>query len=56
MLEKMNPDTAGRPVLVRRKTQLLFGGLGHVDENYVLDLNKKLHSVTVEIVARHFPD
>jgi hypothetical protein len=56
MLEKMNQDTTARPMLIKRKTQLLFGGMGHVDENYVLNLNKKIHSVTVEIVARHFPD
>ena len=25
-----NPDTAGRPVLIKGKTQLLFGGMGHL--------------------------
>jgi len=47
--EKMNPDTAGRPVLVRGKTQLLFGGMGRLNENCVLNLKNKSHSVTAEI-------
>lgn len=47
--ERMNPDTAGRPVLVRGKTQLLFGGMGRLSENCVLNLKNKSHSVTAEI-------
>ena len=30
MVEKMNPDTAGRPVLIKGKTQILFGGMGRL--------------------------
>lgn len=41
-VEKMNPDTAGRPVLIKGKTQLLFGGLGRPSENCVLNLKNKL--------------
>jgi arylsulfatase len=33
LLEKMNPDTAGRPVLIRGKTQLLVRGMGRLLEN-----------------------
>ncbi len=51
MMEKINPDTAGRPVLVRGKTQLLFGGMGRLSENCVLNLKNKSHSVTAEIVV-----
>ena len=47
----MNPDTAGRPVLIRGKTQLLFGGMGRLSENCVLNLKNKSHSVTAEIVV-----
>lgn len=47
--EKMNPDTAGRPVLVRGKTQLLFGGMGRLSENCVLSIKNKSHSITAEI-------
>jgi arylsulfatase len=49
MMEKMNPDTAGRPVLIRGNTQLLFGGMGRLSENCVLNLKNKSHSVTAEI-------
>ena len=50
-VEKMNPDTAGRPTLVKGKTQLLFPGMGRLLENCVLNLKNKSHSVTAEIVA-----
>jgi arylsulfatase len=51
LVEKMNPDTAGRPTLIRGKTQILFGGMGHLSENCVLNLKNKSHSVTAEIVV-----
>lgn len=47
--ERMNPDTAGRPVLLRGKTQLLVSGMGRLSENSVLNLKNKSHSVTAEI-------
>jgi arylsulfatase len=49
IFEKINPDTAGRPVLIKGKTQLLFGGMGHLSENCVLNLKNKSHSVTAQI-------
>jgi arylsulfatase len=49
--ERMNPDTAGRPNLIRGKTQLLFGGMGRLSENCVLNLKNKSHSITAEIEA-----
>jgi len=51
MMEKLNPDTAGRPVLIKGKTQLLFGGMGRLSENCVLNIKNKSHSVTAEIVV-----
>ncbi len=51
LVEKMNPDTAGRPVLIKGKTQLLFGGMGRLSENCVLSIKNKSHSVTAEIVV-----
>src|ERR1700722_14150997 len=45
----MNPDTAGRPVLIKGQTQLLFGGMGRLSENCVLNIKNKSHSVTAEI-------
>jgi arylsulfatase A-like enzyme len=49
--EKMNPDTAGRPVLIKGTTQLLFGGMGRLSENCVLSLKNKSHSVTAQLVV-----
>jgi arylsulfatase len=51
MLEKLNPDTAGRPVLIKGKTQLLVGGMGRLSENCILNIKNKSHSVTAEIVV-----
>jgi arylsulfatase A-like enzyme len=51
MVEKMNPDTAGRPMLIKGNTQLLFSGMGRLLENCVLNLKNKSHSVTAEIVV-----
>lgn len=46
---RMNSDLAGRPVLVKGNTQLLFSGMGRLSENCVLNLKNKSHSVTAEI-------
>ncbi len=51
LIEKMNPDTAGRPTLIKGKTQLLFSGMGRLSENCVLSIKNKSHSVTAEIVV-----
>jgi len=49
VVEKMNPDTAGRPVLIKGNAQLLFGGMGRLSENCVLSIKNKSHAVTAEI-------
>jgi hypothetical protein len=49
--ERMNPDTAGRPVLIKGDSQILFGSMGRLSENSVLNLKNKSHSVTAEIVV-----
>ena len=51
LFEKLNPDLAGRPVLIKGKTQLLAGGMGRLSENCVLNLKNKSHSITAEIVV-----
>src|SRR6201982_1850972 len=48
----VNPDTAGRPVLIRGNTQLLFGGMGRLSENCVLNIKNKSHSVPPKLRAR----
>jgi arylsulfatase len=49
--ERMNPDMAGRPVLIKGKTQILFGGMGRLSENSVVSIKNKSHAVTAEIVV-----
>lgn len=51
MMEKINPDTAGRPVLIKGNTQMLFEGMGHLSENCILNLKNKSHSVTAQIIV-----
>ena len=47
----MNPDTAGRPTLIKGETQILFGGMGRLSENCVVSIKNKSHAVTAEIVV-----
>ena len=51
LAKKMNPDVAGRPTLIKGKTQLLFGGMGRLSENCALNIKNKSHSVTAAIVV-----
>jgi len=48
--ERINPDIAGRPQLIRGNTQLLFQGM-RVSEWAVLTLKNKSHSVTADVVV-----
>ncbi len=47
--ERMNPDLAGRPVLIRGNRQILFGGMGRLSENSVVNIKNKSHSITALI-------
>jgi arylsulfatase A-like enzyme len=49
--ERVNPDIAGRPQLIRGNTQLLFGGMGRLSENSVVNIKNKSHAVTAEVVV-----
>lgn len=49
LTKRLNSDLAGRPVLIKGDTQLLFPGMGRLSENCVLNLKNKSHSVTAEI-------
>lgn len=49
--ERLNPDLAGRPQLVRGTTQLLFGGMARLTESSVVNVKNKSHAVTAEIEA-----
>jgi len=46
LARRFNSDTAGRPQLVKGTSQILFGGMGRLSENSVLNLKNKSHSVT----------
>src|SRR5690606_8777566 len=48
---RFNPETAGRPTLITRNSQVLFAGMGRLSENCVVNVKNKSHSVTAEIVA-----
>jgi arylsulfatase len=48
-VERFNPDLAGRPTLIKGKSQLLFGGMGRLSENATINIKNKSHSVTAEL-------
>ena len=49
MAERANPEIAGRPQLVKGNRQLLFGGMGRLTENSIVNIKNKSHAVTAEI-------
>jgi arylsulfatase A-like enzyme len=49
--ERLLPELAGRPTLVKGDRQLLFGGMGRLSENSVVSIKNKSHAVTAEIVV-----
>jgi arylsulfatase A-like enzyme len=50
-IERFNSDMAGRPVLIKGNSQILFGSMGRLSENTVLNIKNRSHSVTAEIVV-----
>jgi arylsulfatase len=48
-IERFNSDLAGRPVLVKGSSQLLFGGMERLTEHAVINIKNKSHAVTAEI-------
>jgi arylsulfatase len=50
-VERLNPDLAGRPQLVKGDSQLLFGGMGRLTEGSVINVKNKSHAVTAEVVV-----
>ncbi len=49
--ERANPEVAGRPVLIKGDSQILFGSMGRLSENSVINIKNRSHSVTAEIVV-----
>ena len=46
---RLNSDTAGRPQLITGTSQILFGAMGRLSENSVLNIKNKSHSVTAAV-------
>lgn len=49
--ERFNSDLAGRPVLARGPSQVLANGMGGLNENGILNLKNKSHSITAQVVV-----
>ena len=47
--ERFNSDLAGRPVLVRGKSQILARGMGGLNENGLINIENKSHSITAQV-------
>jgi arylsulfatase len=47
--ERVNPDLAGRPSLIRGTSQLFFPGMGRLSENSVVSIKNKSFSITAEV-------
>ncbi len=48
-VERFNADLAGRPVLIHGNSQLLFGGMGRLSENSVINIKNKSHAITAQV-------
>jgi arylsulfatase A-like enzyme len=53
--ERVLPEIAGRPVLVKGDRQRLFGGMGRLSENSVVNVKNKSHAVSAEICVDDRP-
>ncbi len=48
-VERFNSDIAGRPTLIHGQSQILFGGMGRLTENCVVNTKNKSHAVTAQV-------
>ncbi|WP_254174756.1 arylsulfatase [Planktothrix pseudagardhii] len=48
-VERCNPETAGRPTLIKGNSQLFFAGMGRLSENSVVNIKNKSFSVTSQL-------
>ena len=49
--ERFDPDRAGRPQLIKGRSQILYGGMGRLSENSVVNIKNKSHAVTGQIIV-----
>jgi arylsulfatase len=54
-VERFNSDLAGRPVLVKGNKQILFGGMGRLTENTIINTKNKSFALTAQIIAPDSP-
>ena len=47
--ERANPDIAGRPQLITGSRQRLYEGMGRLNENSVISLKNKSHTITAHV-------
>jgi arylsulfatase len=50
-VERFDPDLAGRPKLIRGNSQILFGGMGRLSENSIVNIKNRSYAVTAEVVV-----
>ncbi len=48
-VERFSPELAGRPVLIRGNSQLLFSGMGRLTENSLVNVKNKSYAVTAQL-------
>ena len=49
--ERFNSDLAGRPALVRGSSQILAKGMGGLNENGLINIKNKSHSITAQVIV-----
>ena len=49
--QRFDPDRAGRPQLIKGRSQILYGGMGRLSENSVVNVKNKSHAVTGQIMV-----
>ena len=50
-VERFNSDLAGRPILIKGNSQVLFQGMARLTEHSVLNVKNKSHAVTADITV-----
>jgi arylsulfatase len=50
-VERFVPEVAGRPSLIKGKSQILFGGMKRISENSMIVIKNRSHSVTAQLVV-----
>ena len=53
--DRINPEMAGRPTLIRGNSQTFFEGMGRLSENSVVNIKNRSFSVTAQIVVPEEP-